>query len=427
MAYRLLPSEGASAILMNSATHLSVWDTFSEWLLLRRSDWYKYPSGPGVDETPLGMSKLPESNWTRASWNVWFSKFLAEYRLAVLYPTVRLSALDEKDLYTGEPTFNLGEDLSVLDGGGHEVNDVSVKGETLREIVELGRQQGGVISFTMVNKVFLETAHSWVCNVDVGGFRPKGLLWAVTDEETREVLSEVPDSHTILLDEVKGGKETGHEFGNPGYWKLMLERTALIGDILRSGIAVFAFETDAIWLEDPQPWIDELVRQDADIVGTINTRLEVSGNFFYLRPTLPTRKLWDEIVTEFGKAYKAASFEKKKADSWTYIENDQSLLTKLVLRNETWRRSYPLSFLTLDMDKFADGRWYKPEEGFYKSARAREAVVINNNFVIGVDEKTTRAKKWGHWFWDEGTETCLEDVVRKAVRTSSVRSGGTSS
>lgn len=431
--YRL--AVGSAAFVPNAGCDLDVWGTFSEWLKLRRSDWYKYPAGPGLDGTPLGLSALPESNWTRAAWNIWFSKFAHEYKLNIVYPLFpgeeTLAWHAERDfardmkigkvmkMYSGNGSWDFPDAPTVYGANGKAVEDSKFKQQNVRSIVELGKEQGGMVSFTMVNKIFLDTARSWLCNVDIAGFRPRGLLWAVTDEETRDAMAAIPDSHTVLLDEVKGGKETGHEFGNPGYWKLMLERTALIGEILRNGVAVFAFETDAIWLEDPEPYIQELVRQDADIVGTINTRAEVSGNFFYLRPTLATRRMWDEITDEFEKAFNNAHFEKKTASSWTYIENDQSQLTKLVLRNETWRKSYPLSFLTLDMERFTDGRWYKPEEGFYNSKRAREAVVINNNFVIGVAEKTTRAKKWGHWFWDEKDKKCLDAVVRKAVRKTS--------
>lgn len=414
---------GGAAFVPNWAGHMDVWGTFAEWLRLRRADWYRYPEGGGVDGTPLGMSALVERNWTRAAWNVWFSKFMTEYGLYAVYPGKVMARHGRMDfgrdmklgeLFEGNGTFDIPIEAQRFKGNGELGGEG--KFAAVGDIVELGRRQGGVVSFTMVNKVFMDTAKSWLCNVDVAGFRPRGLVWAVTDAETKEALQRVEGTAVVLLDEVKGGKETGHEFGNPGYWKLMLERTELIGEILRNGVAVFAFETDAIWLEDPEPYINELVQQDADIVGTINTRMEVSGNFFYLRPTLATRRLWDEIVTQFDRAFKNAHFEKKEASSWTYIENDQSLLTKLVLRNETWRRSYPLSFLTLDMERFVDGRWYTPEEGFYTSKRAREPVVINNNFVIGIEEKTARAKKWGHWFWDEKEEKCLDGVVGKAVR-----------
>lgn len=411
--YRLLTV--GNAFMPNIGPDLKVWHVFNEWLLLRRGDWYHYPNGTGVDNTPLGMSSLSESNWKRAAWHVWFSKFLSEYKLGIVYPNVKGSLVKgHGEDYKGDNAFAMPQ-FNMLDAGANTVKDSMFKEQTLKDIVKLGMEQGGVISFTIVNKIFLETARSWFCNVQVAGFKPKGLLWAVTDKETETELNKVEGGKAVLLDEVEGGKETGHEFGNPGYWKLMLERTALITDVLRNGIAVFAFETDATWLKDPQPYIDELVSQEADIVGTINTRKEVSGNFFYLRPTLATRKLWDEITTEFEKAYKKSQFERKKSNSFTYIENDQSLLTKLVLRNQTWRSSYPLSFLTLDMELFTDGRWYKPEQGFYTAERARNPVLINNNFIIGVGEKKKRAIEWGHWFWDDKNKKCLDDTVKRAI------------
>lgn len=433
--YRSCPK--ISAILLNTVNvspHFRPWALFAEWLQLRRGDWYRFPSGLGVDDTPFGMSAVPHRNWTRASWNVWLSKFLHEYQLGVVYPILgndgqTVLAVNDH-VQTGgafpkTPTkhkllkttagMRFEEDIVTLTGSGKSPEQEYFSKETVKRIVDVAKAQDGVISFTMVNKVFLETARSWLCNVDVGGFRPTGLVWAVTDYESYEALKDVPETTTVWLNEVKGGKETGHDFGNPGYWKLMLERTALITEILNEGVGVFAFETDAIWLESPFRYIQQLIDEEADMVGTINTRMEVSGNFFYLHPTLATRRLWGEITGEFEKAYGNAHLEDKNASSWTYIENDQSLLTKLVLRNETWRARYPVNLITLDMEKFVDGRWYDTEGGFYSSARARRPVVINNNFVIGVDKKTERAKSFGHWFWDEKKLRCDRPAVKRAL------------
>ena len=49
-----------------------------------------------------------------------------------------------------------------------------------------------------------------------------------------------------MLNDVKGWRETGHEFGNPSFWKVMLDLSTLIGEILRHVVVVFAFETGAI-------------------------------------------------------------------------------------------------------------------------------------------------------------------------------------
>lgn len=425
--YRLLPV--ANALLVNPNPSLRVWPVFREWLSLRRSDWYRYPVGMGVDNTPLGRAKLPESNWTRAPFNVWFSKFLHEYQLAVAFPTVastdsaKLAARDAEELMRTAPqTWSFPTKPAVFLGSGARATGSYFGDETIERIVHLAEQNDNTISLTLVNKVFLDTARSWLCNVDTAGFRPAGLVWAVTDEVTRDALSNTKGASTVWLARVTGGKETGNEFGNPGYWKLMLERTMLITEILARGVSVFNFETDAIWLGNPHVSIERLLKEEADIVGTINTREEVSGNFFFLKATLATRRLWHEITAQFEKAYKAEKFELKKADSWTYIQNDQSLLTQLVLRNSTWRALYPLSFMTLDMEKFVDGRWYTPEQGFYTSERARKPVVVNNNFVIGIKEKTVRAKSFGHWFWDEKNKKCVPEAVHKAVKAASTTS-----
>lgn len=76
-------------------------------------------------------------------------------------------------------------------------------------------------------KVFLTTAMSWLCNVDAGGFRPKGILWVVNDNDSNQTMSKISGTDTVFLAEMKGAK-SGTEFGNPGYWQLMLERTLLI-------------------------------------------------------------------------------------------------------------------------------------------------------------------------------------------------------
>lgn len=425
----------ATTIMFNNQRpHFQPWHTFYEWITARRSIAFRFPSGSGIDNTPLSMAGLTERDWTPGRWNVWFSQFLHQYHVGVVYPNVGGALVkNEKmlpsgafplttQMYRGRGDWKLGEDIPTYLGSGRLVPLSYFSSETIANIVDLGKKQQGVISFTMVNKHFIDMSHSWLCNVDVPGFRPKGLVWVTTDAESYRAFRAYDNSKTIRLDEIKGGKDTGHDFGNPGYWKLMLERTELITEILNQGIAIFAFETDAIWLEDPMPYIEKLLAVDADMVGTINSRFEVSGNFFYLRPSLPTRRLWIEITNRFHDAYENAKFKDKKPDSWTYIQNDQSLLTNLVLRNSSWRGAHPLTFMTLDLEKFVDGQWYDAKKGIYSTKRAQNPVVINNNFVIGTNAKITRAKKHGHWFWDDKKKICLGDVVNAAVRESQLAS-----
>lgn len=446
--YQALP--GVGSFSPQDSRDVSVWSTFAVWLIARANSWYSFPTVPPHLAQPA--SPFQGTNGTRAHWSAWFSVFVRDYNLYVVYPPASLegvlavghradarrsSVLIASGATAGAPRTKTlhsaalgpvsvpavpqrwtvhGHLADGLDGGGGVVDGSPLLSlAKVDEMVATARAAGGVLSMTVVNEVFLETAHSWLCNVDGGGFRPTNVVWATTDMVSRDALSRVADTSTVYLDEMQGGKSTGHDFGNPGYWRLMLERTALLSALLHRGVRVFAFETDQVWLEDPTPYIASRLAEGADMVGTINTRDEISGNFFYLRPTLPTRRLFDEIVRRFVDAYVGAQLNKKSATSWTYIENDQSILTKLVLRNQTFQTAYPLRFETLDQERFVDGRWYVPEEGFYTSPAARQPVVINNNFIIGVEKKALRAKQWGHWFLrDDGT--CDDAVVAKAVR-----------
>jgi len=447
--YQALP--GVGAFSPQEYRDVAVWSTFADWLSARANSWYTFPVAPQhlVEPAPLFQG----GNGTRAHWSAWFSVFARDYNLYVVYPPTtmegtlavghrsgarRTAMLTAVGATAATPTTNVlrtaasgpasvptaplrwtvnGLPANEIDGGGGIVDGHALLSQTkVDEMVATAQAAGGVLSMTVVNEVFLETAHSWLCNVDGGGFRPANVVWATTDKVSRDALSRVAGTSTVYLDEMRGGKSTGHDFGNPGYWRLMLERTALLSALVHRGVRVFAFETDQVWLEDPTPYITARLGDGADVVGTINTREEISGNFFYLRPSLPTRRLFDEIVRRFAAAYTGARLDKQAATSWTYIENDQSILTKLVLRNQTFQTAYPVRFETLDQERFVDGRWYNPEEGFYASAVARQPVVINNNFIIGVEKKALRAKQWGHWFLrDDGT--CDSAVVAKAVRS----------
>lgn len=68
----------------------------------------------------------------------------------------------------------------------------------------------------------------------------------------------------------------------------MLERTRLVRDFLDNGVAVFAFETDQVWLRDPLPFVQRIgySADEGDIVGTLDTLHEIGGNSLFLNPTL---------------------------------------------------------------------------------------------------------------------------------------------
>lgn len=404
-----------------SPLNSDMWRAFQRWFAAHRSEWFLWPIVVGAKDK--GDAAWAEYRGTaRAHWSLWFSRFCAEYRVFVVYP---LKGQPEA-LLPGDRT-GIIPALRRFDFAGREVEQKQEIGnENLDRVIELGRRQGESVSLTVVNSAFLETAKSWICNVDVAGIRPPGVLWITTDDEAYEGLKDVKDSETVRMREFKGGSASkGTSYGTPGYWLLMLERTRLIRAILDRGVGVFLFETDQVWLRDPVPFVKRLVHSgdEVDVVGTMDTRHEIGGNFLYLNPTLSTRRLWREVCGRFEKAYKANRMDSHTSKYKRYMENDQSTLTKLIFFDEKFKSGNPVVFRALDVELFVDGRWYDNGSKKYISTRSRSPMVINNNFLIGIGNKKKRAQEHGHWFLKSDGKTCDEGLVRRAVRDNELRAG----
>lgn len=405
------------------------WRAFLRWLQQQRPDWFMWPA-------VIGLRDKRDERWdhfrstVRATWPLWLSRFSALYDLYTLYPrhahpeplslphvtstTTTTSKSDKQhtELLRNARIVRLALDASIVRHGA----DSRIADGSVHSIVSLGRRHGGVVSLTVINRAFLDTARSWICNVDVAGFRPPGIVWITTDDEAYEGLRHVPDSVAVRMAEMRGAKR-GTRFGSPGYWLLMLERTTLIRDILDHGVAVFAFETDQIWLRDPVPYVARALHgggDDVDIVGTIDSSHDIAGNFLFLNPTLATRRLWAEVVHRFEHAYNAEHMDTQPATARIIIENDQTLLTKLTLFDELFRARAPTVFRALDPELFVSGRWYDGGKRFYTSRKSRSPIIINNNFIEGIARKTLRLKRHAHWFLGlDGS--CKAARVRRAI------------
>lgn len=390
------------------------WRRFQNWFAAHKQEWFLWPE---VVKPKNRMDKAWNGfrGTRRAHWTLWYARFCAEHQLYVVYPkkspaeplpstVVPSSTKLLKVNYAGTVV------TEEMERGPHGASS-----SELDSIVELGRKQGGSVSLTIVNEAFLDTARSWICNVDVAGLRPPGVVWITTDETSYEALKKIEGTKAIHMKSFRGGRsQTGTSFNTPGYWLLMLERTRLILDILDRGTGVFAFETDQIWLRDPVPVVRRLLQSGdgVDLVGTVDTRNQIGGNFLYFAPTLATRKLWREVYKRFSAAYYGAHLHRHTAKYGKYIENDQSIMTNLVFYDKAFHSRYPIVFRALDTNRFVDGRWYT---GRFYGPEAKSPTMINNNFLVGIEEKRKRAIQFGHWFYDEKAGRCNRDAVLHAV------------
>eukprot|EP00180_Rhodochaete_pulchella_P000491 Plantae.Rhodophyta-Rhodochaete_pulchella.ctg13466.p2 GENE.Plantae.Rhodophyta-Rhodochaete_pulchella.ctg13466~~Plantae.Rhodophyta-Rhodochaete_pulchella.ctg13466.p2 ORF type:complete len:253 (+),score=34.00 Plantae.Rhodophyta-Rhodochaete_pulchella.ctg13466:583-1341(+) len=195
----------------------------------------------------------------------------------------------------------------------------------------------------------------------------------------------------------------------------MLERTKLIADLLDHGVRVFAFETDQVWLADPVPYIRSDgfgLLQGMDVVGALDSKREIGGNLLLLNPTLTTRRLWRMVVAHFAKSIQD---EKDKNTPFKYIANDQSILTQLIFYDPHLRDTDPVQFRSLSIDLIADGLWYN-DYHTHGLDKHDMPIIINNNFIRGISEKTKRLQKFGQWFLSEGQ--CDPGAVHSMVNGS---------
>ncbi len=411
--------QGAAYIPILAPSSSGEWRSFQRWFIARRYEWFLWPN-------VVHPKNLWDSEWKqftargRAHWTMWYSRFLAEHGLYIMYPRKNNHQL----LHGVKKEEDIGALLRLSFDGEVVQPNMEVGGATeeeLSEIVQMAHRANGSVALTIVTDAFLETTQSWICNTDVGGFRPPATLWITPEESSYEALRKVKGSHAIHMRSIKGGrKNSGTSFNTPGYWLLMLERTRLIRDLLERGVGVFLFEPDQIWLRDPLPEINRLVESGdgVDLVGTLDSRNQIAGNFLYTAPTLTSRRLWREVTKRFSNSYHSANMHlRHTAEYKRYISNDQSLLTHLVFYDSGFRQKNPVVFRALDTDRFVDGRWYRGTTIYGKSAAS--PTMINNNFMVGIQKKKARAKKHGHWFWNDGK--CDEAQVRQAIEANQMR------
>ena len=150
---------------------------------------------------------------------------------------------------------------------------------------------------------------------------------------------------------------------------------------------------------------------NVDLIGTLDFK-EIAGNFLIFKPTLLMRKVYGEVYRRFEDEYNRREIVRKDPASVSYMNNDQSLLTRLVLYDSAFRSKYPVSFRVLDAELFTCGKWYDGQDGMYSSARSRSPILINNNYV-GIDLKKQRLLKHGHWFIRDGR--CDHEQVKAAM------------
>jgi hypothetical protein len=275
------------------------------------------------------------------------------------------------------------------------------------DIVTLAKRINGTVLLTLINKAYLPFAYSWLCNTMLMNIH-QHVLFITTDPSSRAQLqANWPDVKVFTLRMSQAGQEGDQKYSHAGYVRLMIQRTEMLLLLLQSGIEVFLFEVDCLWLANPLPHLQTHTGYDVLVNPVANKHTIYAGGFMYLFPTNRTVRFWTELTNRMLRLKTKLSV---LADS-RYIsegDNDQVYLSSLISSHYGGIR-----VKVLPLSQYADGSWYRLTE---QQRNLTHPIVINNNWVVGNKAKLERAKKWGHWFTkDDGT--CDEQHVKRIVHS----------
>ncbi|XP_077868708.1 uncharacterized protein LOC144359421 [Saccoglossus kowalevskii] len=251
---------------------------------------------------------------------------------------------------------------------------------------------------------FLEMTKNWICNVECLGIL-SNVLFITTDLEVYKELLHFNSKINIIHIEYTTLKSI--HFGQAGYWKYMVFRVGIIRFLLRNEINVFITESDAVWLQNPMP----LIENDGkfDIIAQVDNakRNFICGGFLYLNCTGVTRQVWGQVFQGMENAVMDWDDSEIKDNQAMY--NDQRKLNKAIKR-------LPVRVRRLPIKRFSNYDNWDPD-------KPSQPFVIQNNWIIGNENKIARAKRFDHWFLTDShnSESDSEDdlVLREVCSESS--------
>jgi hypothetical protein len=276
--------------------------------------------------------------------------------------------------------------LAENDGVDHSQNKLLVKDAA----VTLS-QQHGYVFLLFFNSGYVVMVKSWVCNVRLVDYDVlERTLFVASDETAAIELSHfAPELNLVTCPENTESSSSALEYGTYTYFALTLQRLYLEDFLLKSGANIFVIEADASWFARITEHMDELINDNAIVSADDRGSRKplISAGFMYLHYS--TYDFFHRFVEKYARNLAKYRTEATRIDKKD--PGEQHLLTSLL------RKSWTRTVVWLDECLFARGEWYLSEE--YRR-RCPRPIVVQNNYVSGINNKLIRARQWGHWFLD---------------------------
>ncbi|XP_077862630.1 UDP-galactose:fucoside alpha-3-galactosyltransferase-like [Saccoglossus kowalevskii] len=238
---------------------------------------------------------------------------------------------------------------------------------------------------------------SWICNVDCFDDVLEQTVFITTDQAAYDGLLGWRPHLNVLL--IEFGTKNSMSYGHVNYYQFGLFRVQTIGMLLTRNISVLITESDAVWFGNPLQLFRRQINSSDMYVNVANyaIRGRFCACFLFLNATRSTQRVWNTLSMRLSK--RLSTFEDEQQNIGTK-GSEQVLLSNIAIREDPIRLNY------LPKDRFVSGQWYHKVE----MQRNLTPVVLQNNYVIGNENKIRRAQKWGHWFLSSDTVQCIANT-----------------
>jgi hypothetical protein len=246
--------------------------------------------------------------------------------------------------------------------------------------MELFETRPTVHIINFFNNGYLDLTKNWVCNMRQFPSVLRRIMFIATDKAGYDGLRSFDD--TLQIDFIPFGGSGKLSYGKVEYYRYMQFRTNFILTRLRARNNIWLVEADAVWFKDPST---DVLGSKSDLTLMNDSppphRL-IQGGFQFIRSTPRTIELWERTKDRLDQTLRKHKSGQDIGDAGSEQLMMNTLLSKIDGLTITW----------LDPQRFKSGYAY--------AKRTHEESIILNNWIVGVDNKIKRAKKYGDWFLD---------------------------
>lgn len=265
----------------------------------------------------------------------------------------------------------------------------------------------GFVSLMYIDAGYLEMAKSFICNLSF--LNPKYLDQLAIITHGPAVATELRRFRAQLnifdFNDIAPGQERSRRklfFGQYEYFIVTLRRLRIQSALIQQGANVFVIEADAMWFS---PSVYDTIRkllETSDFITANDRGLEqhgdklVSAGFLATNSTASSRKFFSMYIDTYERKLLHVTNKSGTID----LPGEQVYMTHLL------QKASHLKVEWLDPCMFVCGKWYMSSS--YRES-CPNPLVLQNNWITGVDKKIQRAKRFHHWFLSL-TGECLIQV-----------------